>query len=115
MLIYISNRYIRNLIILLNDLLLRNPPPTNATLEILDRYILQSKSHAQQFEIVDFAKAIDILEHPLYNVTMAAALDETPVSYEDLEDLERDFDAVETEISMAPLLRHKPPHMKIMN
>ena len=32
---------------------------------------------------------------------MAASLDETPVSYEDLEDLERDFDAVETEISTA--------------
>ena len=30
---------------------------------------------------------------------MAAALDETPVSYEDLEDLEREFDTVETEIS----------------
>jgi len=39
---------------------------------------------------------------------MAAALDETPVSYEDLEDLERDFDTVETEISMTPQLRHQP-------
>jgi hypothetical protein len=30
---------------------------------------------------------------------MAAALEETPVSYEDLADLERDFDDVETDIS----------------
>lgn len=30
---------------------------------------------------------------------MAAALEETPVSYEDLADIEREFDDVETEIS----------------
>lgn len=31
---------------------------------------------------------------------MAAALEETPVSYEDLADIEKEFDDVETEISM---------------
>lgn len=30
---------------------------------------------------------------------MAAALEETPISYEDLADIEREFDDVETEIS----------------
>jgi hypothetical protein len=30
---------------------------------------------------------------------MAAALEETPVSYEDLADIERDFDDAETDIS----------------
>jgi hypothetical protein len=30
---------------------------------------------------------------------MAAALEDTPVSYEDLADIEREFDDVETEIS----------------
>jgi hypothetical protein len=30
---------------------------------------------------------------------MAAALEETPVSYEDLADIEKDFDDVETDIS----------------
>jgi hypothetical protein len=34
---------------------------------------------------------------------MAAALEETPVSYEDLADIEREFDDVETEISMCSL------------
>jgi hypothetical protein len=33
---------------------------------------------------------------------MAAALEETPVSYEDLADIEREFDDVETEISEFP-------------
>lgn len=37
---------------------------------------------------------------------MAAALEETPVSYEDLADIEREFDDAETEISMyAPKCR----------
>jgi hypothetical protein len=31
---------------------------------------------------------------------MAAALEETPVSYEDLADIEHEFDDAETEISM---------------
>lgn len=31
---------------------------------------------------------------------MAAALEDTPVSYEDLAEIEREFDDVETEISM---------------
>jgi len=32
-------------------------------------------------------------------VAMAAALEETPISYEDLADIEREFDEAETEIS----------------
>ena len=32
-------------------------------------------------------------------VAMAAALEETPISYEDLAEIERDFDDAETEIS----------------
>jgi len=35
---------------------------------------------------------------------MAAALEETPVSYEDLADIEREFDDAETEISKLYLL-----------
>lgn len=34
---------------------------------------------------------------------MAAALEETPISYEDLADIERDFDDAETEISESTL------------
>jgi hypothetical protein len=33
------------------------------------------------------------------SAAMSAALEDTPVSYEDLADLERDFDDAETEIS----------------
>lgn len=32
---------------------------------------------------------------------MAAALEDTPVSYEDLAEIEREFDDIETEISMS--------------
>ena len=39
---------------------------------------------------------------------MAAALEETPVSYEDLADIERDFDDAETEISTL-FLRDRSP------
>jgi hypothetical protein len=35
---------------------------------------------------------------------MAAALEETPVSYEDLADIEREFDDAETEISTLAFL-----------
>lgn len=33
------------------------------------------------------------------SAAMSAALEDTPISYEDLADLERDFDDVDTEIS----------------
>jgi hypothetical protein len=44
-------------------------------------------------------------------VAMAAALEDTPVSYEDLADIERDFDDAETEISesiFCPLISSSP-------
>jgi hypothetical protein len=59
---------------------------------------------------------------------MAAALEETPVSYEDLADIEKDFDDVETDISeyisapqrngiisdqSTPLSRLDPPTFRI--
>jgi hypothetical protein len=38
--------------------------------------------------------------HGPTNEAMQVALEESPVSYEELADIERDFDEVETEISM---------------
>lgn len=35
---------------------------------------------------------------------MAAALEDTPVTYDELADIEREFDDVETEISMFPTM-----------
>jgi hypothetical protein len=45
---------------------------------------------------------------------MAAALEETPVSYEDLADIERDFDDAETDISElsdSDPADHQLPHL----
>ena len=46
---------------------------------------------------------------------MASALEETPVSYEDLADIEREFDDAETEISESPLAFTPFPHVFKLN
>ena len=41
-----------------------------------------------------------IQKYAFTTAAMAAALEDTPVSYEDLAEIEKDFDDAETEISM---------------
>jgi hypothetical protein len=42
-----------------------------------------------------------IQKYAFTTAAMAAALEDTPVSYEDLAEIEKDFDDAETEISMS--------------
>jgi hypothetical protein len=46
------------------------------------------------------------------STAMAAALEDTPVSYEDLAEIERDFDDVDTEISKLPLQLRRTREMR---
>jgi len=47
---------------------------------------------------------------PFTTTAMSAALEETPITYEELADIENEFEDAETEISVSPL-----PSLRLLN
>ena len=59
-------------------------------------YATLQKSIAEQSSTLSAAM---VQKYAFTSAAMAAALEDTPVSYEDLAEIEKDFDDAETEIS----------------